>query len=92
MFAAAKARYDTRKGILLIAEKFIDDIVEPKVLNAINLGYYKIDISLKELENYQVIGPDIAEILNSLGYDAKYHYREGARHEPLLSVSWENSN
>ena len=92
MFSAEKARYDTRKGILLIAEKFIDDIVETKVLNAINLGYYKIEISLEELENEKVIGPAAASVLNSLGYDAKYHYREGARHEPLLSVSWENSN
>ena len=92
MFAAAKAREDTVKRILLLAERFIDNDVVPKVLNAINLGYYKIEISLEELENEKVIGPAAASVLNSLGYDAKYHYREGARHEPLLSVSWENSN
>ena len=92
MFAASKAREDTVKGILLLAEKFINNDVEPKVLTAINLGYYKIEISLKELENGKAIGPVVAEILNSLGYDAEYHHREGARHEPLLSVSWENSN
>lgn len=92
MFAASKAREDTVKGILLLAEKFINNDVEPRVLNAINLGYYKIEISLKELENEKVIGPAVAEVLNSLGYDAEYHYREGARHEPLLSVSWKNSN
>jgi hypothetical protein len=92
MFAASKAREDTVKGILLLAEKFINNDVEPKVLTAIKLGYYKIEMSLEELENEKAIGPAVAEVLNSLGYDAKYHYREGAKHEPLLSVSWENSN
>ena len=92
MFAASKAREDTVKEILLLAEKFINNDVEPKVLTAIKRGYYKIEMSLEELENEKVIGPAVAEVLNSLGYDAKYHYREGATHEPLLSVSWENSN
>ncbi len=92
MFAASKAREDTVKGILLLAEKFIDDTVEPAVVCAVSYGNYKVNISLEELENEKVIGPAVAEVLNSLGYDAKYHYREGAKHEPLLSVSWENSN
>jgi hypothetical protein len=92
MFAASKAREDTVKEILLLAEKFINNDVEPKVLTAIKRGYYKIEMSLEELENEKVIGPAVAEVLNSLGYDAKYHYCEGAKHEPLLSVSWENSN
>lgn len=89
MFGAASAREKTERGIMQLAEKFLDDTVEDWITEATSRGCFKTTISLENVENAKVVGTAVAKKLNSIGYEAEYACREGARCEPLLTISWE---
>ena len=87
MIRADEARKRTQKGLKNTARRFINDVVNAKIIEESDKGYFCANINLQDLHNELCTGVEIVNILvDEYGYNAELN--GDSSYDCYITVDW----